>query len=540
MTNIKLESSACLHTAAVFPGIANVPSPTERINDAAGFARPRLEASHVRRLGIDTGHEHVVYLDRNSPICHSEGFGPHSRLSVRVGEREILAALNLVQPGWLAEDEAGLSESAWLSLHPQAGERVILAHPPSVDSLAHVRAKIFGKQLDAGALRAIIGDIVAHRYSGIEMAAFITAASGNRLALDEVVALTRAMVQIGAQLNWQRPCVMDKHCIGGLAGNRTTPIVVAIAAEMGLTMPKTSSRAITSPAGTADTMAMLAPVDLDQAQLRHVVETCGGCIAWGGAMNLAPADDLLIRIERALDIDSVGQMVASVLSKKIAAGATHVVIDIPVGPTAKVRDLLEAQSLADLIKRVAAVFGLRVRVLISDGTQPVGRGIGPALEAHDVLAVLRNEPHAPQDLRAHALHVAASVLELGGAASAETAHAVASDCLASGRAWRRFQAICDAQGGLRVPGTAAFQQPVPSPCDGRVAAIDNRRLSRAAKLAGAPASPLAGLTLDAHLGEAVATGQPLFTLHAQTPGELAYAMEYVSRHAHIIEVEAIA
>lgn len=494
----------------------------------------------MRRLGIDTGHEHVVYLDRNSPICRSEGFGPHSRLSVRVGEREILAALNLVQPGWLAEDEVGLSESAWLSLHPQAGERVILAHPPSVDSLAHVRAKIFGKQLDAGALRAIVGDIVAHRYSSIEMAAFITAASGNRLVLDEVVALTHAMVQTGAQLNWQRPCVMDKHCLGGLAGNRTTPIVVAIAAEMGLTMPKTSSRAITSPAGTADTMAMLAPVDLDETQLRHVVESCGGCIAWGGAMNLAPADDLLIRIERALDIDSVGQMVASVLSKKIAAGATHVVIDIPVGPTAKVRDLLEAQALADLIKRVAAVFGLRVRVLISDGTQPVGHGIGPALEAHDVLAVLRNEPHAPPDLRTHALHVAAAVLELGGAASAETSHSAASDCLASGRAWRRFQAICAAQGGMRVPGRAAFQQPVPAPCDGHITAIDNRRLSRAAKLAGAPASPLAGLTLDVHLGETVAAGQPLFTVHAQSPGELAYAMEYVSRHAHIVEVEAIA
>lgn len=502
-----------------------------------GFARPRLEANQLRRLGIDTGYEYVVYLDVDSPICRSEGFGPHSRLSLRVGEREILATLNLVQAGWLTIHEAGLSESAWHSLHPSPGEKVVIAHPPNVDSMAHVRAKVFGKELDAGAFEAIVRDIVAHRYSRIDMAAFITASS-NHLTPDEVIALTRAMVQTGRQLNWDRPLVVDKHCIGGLAGNRTTPIVVAIAAELGLTMPKTSSRAITSPAGTADTMAMLAPVELNEAQLRRVVESCGGCIAWGGAMNLAPADDLLIHVERALDIDSAGQMVASVLSKKIAAGSTHVVIDMPVGPTAKVRDQAEAQALTELLTHVGAAFGLHVHVLISDGTQPVGRGIGPALEAHDVLAVLRNDPHAPADLRARALNVAAAVLELGGAASADRALAVATDCLLSGRAWQRFQSICNAQGGLRMPGRAAYQQSVPAPHPGQITCIDNRRLSRAAKLAGAPASPLAGLTLDVHLGDTVCAGQALFTLHAQSPGELAYAMEYVSRHPSIIGVEA--
>jgi len=503
-----------------------------------GFARPRLEANQLRRLGIDTGYEHVVYLDVDSPICRSEGFGPHSRLSLRVGEREILATLNLVHAGLLTANEAGLSESAWLSLRPAPGEKVVIAHPPSVDSMAHVRAKIFGKTLDAGAFEAIIRDIVAHRYSRIDMAAFITASS-NHLTPDEVIALTRAMVQTGRQLHWNRPLVVDKHCIGGLAGNRTTPIVVAIAAELGLTMPKTSSRAITSPAGTADTMAVLTQVDLDEARMRHVVETCGGCIAWGGAMNLAPADDLLIHIERALDIDSAGQMVASVLSKKIAAGSTHVMIDIPVGPTAKVRDETEAQALAQLLVHVGAAFGLHVRVLVSDGTQPIGRGIGPALEAHDVLAVLRNEPHAPADLRKHALNIAAAVLELGGIASADRALQVATQCLQSGRAWQRFQAICNAQGGLRMPGRAAYQYMVSAPHSGQITCIDNRRLSRAAKLAGAPASPLAGLTLDVHLGDTVLAGQALFTLHAQSPGELAYAMEYVSRHRSIIGVEAL-
>jgi thymidine phosphorylase len=504
---------------------------------AAAPLPPFTKGSRMRRLGIDTGTEHVVYLHADSPVCHSEGFGSHSTLELRLGARRMRATLNIVKGEMLELDEVGLCESAWHALDPGDDDRVIVAHPRSVDSLASVRAKIFGKTLNDAELHAIVRDIVAHRYSNIELAAFITAGCTDHFGLDEVIALTRAMVDTGTHLHWPQPVVVDKHCIGGLAGNRTTPIVVAIATAMGLVMPKTSSRAITSPDGTADTMAMLAPVDLDERQMRHAVETSGGCIVWGGAMNMAPADDILIRVERALDIDSVGQMVASVLSKKIAAGSTHVVIDMPVGPTAKVRDAIQAQSLARLLVQVAEPFGLHVQVLLSDGTQPIGRGIGPALEAHDVLAVLRNQPDAPADLRERALKVAAAVLELGGAADADTAPRLARECLASGRAWTQFQAICAAQGGMLSPGVAVHRQSVMSTRTGTVAAIDNRRLSRAAKLAGAPSSPLAGLTLDAHLGDPMVVGQPLFTLHAQSPGELAYAMEYISRQPDIVDVE---
>lgn len=232
-------------------------------------------------------------------------------------------------------------------------------------------------------VRAIVADIAAQRYSNLEMAAFIAACSNDHLNLDEVAALTGAMVDSGARLHWPGAVIMDKHCVGGLPGNRTTPIVVAICTALGLTMPKTSSRAITSPAGTADTMAMLAPVDLDLERMRRTVERTGGCIVWGGAINLAPVDDTLIRIERALDIDSPGQLVASILSKKIAAGSTHVVIDMPVGPTAKVREARHARTLERMLRSVAERFGLGLTVLRTDGLQPVGRGVGPALEAHD-------------------------------------------------------------------------------------------------------------------------------------------------------------
>ena len=207
--------------------------------------------------------------------------------------------------------------------------------------------------------------------------------------LQETIDLTRAMVGAGERIDWGRAPIADKHCVGGLPGNRTTPIVVAIAAAAGLTMPKTSSRAITSPAGTADVMETLTRVDLDVPAMRRVVESEGGCFVWGGALTLSPADDVLVRVERSLDLDSDAQLVASVLSKKIAAGATHALIDIPVGPTAKVRTEEHAQRLQALLEQVAAAHGLQLRALRTCGAQPVGAGVGPALEAHDVLAVLR-------------------------------------------------------------------------------------------------------------------------------------------------------
>jgi thymidine phosphorylase len=397
-----------------------------------------------------------------------------------------------------------------------------------VESFAYVRGKLYGRRFEDHQLQAIIDDIVAGRYTDVQISAFVAAGSDDRLDDEETVALTRAMLESGERLEWHRPLVVDKHCVGGLPGNRTTPIVVAIAAEAGLTMPKTSSRAITSPAGTADTMAVMTRVELTLPEMREVVEQEGACIAWGGSVRLSPADDILIRVERALDIDSEAQLIASVLSKKVAAGSTHVVLDIPVGPTAKVRTAADARKLSERLVRVGERIGLRVLPVITDGIQPVGRGIGPALEARDVLAVLRGEADAPTDLRERSLELAARVLEMGGAAPAGGGAAMAAELLESGRALKQFLAICEAQGGFREPGEAPFRKPVAAATAGRVKAIDNRRLARVAKLAGAPGDPTAGVAMRVRIGDGVEAGETLFEVHSESRGELNYALAFLA------------
>ena len=492
----------------------------------------------VRRLGVDTYQESVVYLHRDNPLCRSIGFEAQSRVLVCHVDRSIVATLNVINGDWLDVATAGLSEIAWRRLNVGDGDVVTLEHPPPPESASDLRAKVYGHTLDRSQYTRLLRDAISGRLSDIELAAFIASCAGSEFGIAENIALTEAMVDVGERLDWGRAHVLDKHSVGGLPGNRTTPIVVPIVAAAGSLIPKTSSRAITSPAGTADTMATLTEVDLDLVAMRRVVEREGGCIVWGGAVTLSPADDVLIRVERPLDFDSDAQLTASVLSKKKAAGATHVVLDVPVGPTAKVRSAQAAATLSRRLKCVGAALGLEIAVHVCDGRQPIGRGIGPALEAHDVLRVLRNAPDAPADLRERALELAAKVLDFEPAASGESGRSRAEALLASGAAWRKFEAICAAQGGLREPPVAPQRFEIAATDAGVVDDIDNRRLANAAKLAGAPRDVAAGLVLHAPLGTRVEIGQPLFTLHAESLGELDYARAYLDRHRDIVHVGA--
>ncbi|OGT73222.1 MAG: thymidine phosphorylase [Gammaproteobacteria bacterium RIFCSPLOWO2_02_FULL_57_10] len=492
----------------------------------------------LTRAGIDTHQEPVVYMREDCHVCRSEGFSAQGRVRICVGERSIIATLNIVTGDFLSHQKAALSESAWKLLGAKEGDKAHFKHAPPVESMSHVRGKLYGKPFTLEAARQIITDISQERYSDIQLSAYVTSCAANAMSLDETVAITQAMVECGQKFAWgENVQVLDKHCVGGLPGNRTTPIVVAIVAAHGLLMPKTSSRAITSPAGTADTMETLTNVVLTFEQMRKVVHDQRACLAWGGSVALSPTDDIIIRVERALDLDSEGQLVASVISKKIAAGSTHVLIDIPVGPTAKVRSAELAGKLGTLLKRTGEALGLHVQTVISDGTQPVGRGIGPALEARDVLAVLQNKREAPPDLRQRALTLAATLLEMGGVCGHRAGLGLATSTLDSGRAWEKFVAICEAQGGLRTPPAARHRHDIVAPRAGVIAMFNNRVISRLASLAGAPNAPAAGLDLHVRLGDRVEKGQPLMTLHAEAVGELEYALDFCNAHPEVLRIE---
>ncbi len=494
----------------------------------------------LKHLCIDTMREHVVLVHEETIRTGALGFNVLDRVRL-VGvdpasglERELTGTLNFCRDTLIATDEIGVSDVAFRDLGLPEGARVAATIAPAPRSVDLVRQKLRGERLDRAAFDAILADVVRHRYSRVELAMFVLACALRTLDEAEIVDFTRAMIARGQSLDFGPGPIADKHCIGGIPGHRTTMIVVPILAALGVTIPKTSSRAITSPAGTADTMGLLAEVALPPAELHRVVEQAGACIAWGGALDLAPADDILITVERPMELDTEPQMVASILAKKKTAGATHVLIDIPVGPTAKVRDHGAAEHLAALFRAVAAAIELHVETLITEARGPIGRGIGPRLEALDVLAVLHRDSGAPSDLREKALYLAARLLEMVGAVPAAGGYHAAQQALDSGAAAAAFERIVAAQGRRTLPAEAAHRAIVPAPADGRIAEIDCWEIARVAKRAGAPANVVAGVKLLRTIGDVVASGEPLFEIHAQSAAQLEFAHAYATAHPDLV------
>ena len=482
----------------------------------------------VRPLAIDTFRENTLLLSRDCRALRPERLAGVRKVEIRAGGRTLLAAVVICDdPALVGPLEAGLTQPAFRRLGVAAGTPVHVAPAPPPAGAAALRAKIGGATLTDAQIGDVIHDLAEHRWSDMEISAFLVACA-SFMTPEETLALTRAMAGAGRRLSWNRALVADKHCIGGVPGNRTSLIVAPVAAAHGLLTPKTSSRAITSPAGTADTMEVLARVDLDEDEMRSVVERCGGCIVWGGRVNLSPVDDVLISVERPLSLDTPEQMVASILSKKLAAGSTHLLLDLPVGPGAKMRDPEAARHLRKLFEFVADRVGLRVEVVETDGSQPVGRGVGPALEARDVMAVLRGEAGAPADLAEKSVRLAGRLIELDPEVPGGAGAARARELIASGAALRKLEAIAEAQGpsplaGGMTPGSRVCE--IPAARDGTVTGVDCLRIARIARLAGAPTDPGAGLDLLKRRGERVRKGEPLYRLHAEDPADFALACE---------------
>lgn len=490
-----------------------------------------MDTLKLRYVAIDTYKENIAYLHRKCGLYHSEGFQPLSKIEVHGTSRPpVIAVLNIVDDERItAPGELGLSEQAFTQLRLPEGTAIRIAHAQPPASLRGVHRKIAGERLSYAEYLAIARDIVEHRYSRIEMAAFLVGCSETGMEREEVVFLTRAMVNTGDRLDWGEPLVVDKHCIGGIPGNRTTMLIVPIVAAHGMLMPKTSSRAITSPAGTADTMELLAAVELTPDELKEIVRHHRGCLAWGGTARLAPVDDILISVERPLSMDTPGQMVSSILAKKVAAGASHLLIDIPVGPTAKVRDRGAALQLRKLFEFVGDRLGLHLEVIITNGLQPIGRGIGPFLEVRDVMQVLNNEPEAPADLREKSLQLAGRILEFDPDVRGGQGYALARDILDSGRALAKMEAIVAAQGESHVSRSLGrLCHKVRAAKTGYVTAIDNLQMARIASLAGAPKDTGAGVDLHVKVGDPVAVDDPLYSIYAEFNADFGFAREAAS------------
>ena len=491
----------------------------------------------VRELEVDFADGAVCLVHRDNPVA-ARLLSGSTRVALRSQTGEIVADLGWTSDsGLTGSDELALSSSAMEKLGVTAGARLSVARSPTPQSRELLQRKIRGGSLSAPEIMGFVDDLVNGRFSPPEVAGFLVTASTN-LSMDEIVALTKARATYARRQRWAADVVVDKHSMGGIPGNRITPIIIPIVAAHGLTMPKTSSRAITSAAGTADMMEVMARVDLGPEEFRRVVEATGAAICWNGRLTHSPVDDVMNAINRPLGLSSALLDVSSILSKKLAAGSTHVLIDLPVGPQAKTCSHDEAAHLKTLFEQVGEGVGLSVRVNIADGSRPIGRGVGPLLEVIDVLDVLRSAPGAPQDLTDKAVDYAAQILEWAGGVTPGEGAARARDLISSGAAEAKLQEILEHQtrhSYTLTPG--GFTDVVEAPRDGMVQSVDIRSIATVARRAGAPRDKAAGVVLLANVGTQVEAGQPLMRIHASSGQGLAAALSALEAAAPPFAIE---
>jgi len=476
----------------------------------------------VSLLDLESGGKFIVVLNRED--AEDLGVSGLSRVKLSCRGKEVTAIVNVAFES-IMRGYVGVYNEVKKYMNLREGDEVEVEAAHSPLSVYYVRNKLHGRKLTYEEIFEIVKDVVSGNLSEIEIAAFVTALHTYGLDLDEATSLSIAMVETGNKLELKKPLIVDKHSIGGVPGDKTTLLVVPIIAASGLTIPKSSSRSITSAAGTADRAEVLMPVTLDIEEMREVVEKTNGCIVWGGALDLAPADDIFIRVEHPLSIDPL--LLPSIMSKKKAVGANLLVIDIPTGRGTKIKTIGEADLLAKDFIELGRRLGIKVQCAVTYGEQPVGYAIGPALEAWEALNTIMGKGQT-YDLIDKAAHIAGMLLEMSGKAYGD-GREMALEILRSGKAEEKLREIIGAQGGdpdIKPDDIALGSErfTVRSKRDGIVLWIDNASIVEAARLAGAPKDKGAGVLLHKKIGDRVSEGEALATVFAERASKLERAI----------------
>jgi AMP phosphorylase len=431
-------------------------------------------------------------------------------------------------PKLIKKNEIGLSHELSKILKLKSGEEIEVSAAGLSDASYLIKKKLNKESLTKKELEYLISEIVHNNLTEAEIAFFAAAEKLNGMKFEETINLTRAMVKTGTILKFKGKYLADKHCIGGIAGNRTTPIVIAICAAVGLTLPKTSSRAITSASGTADVIETITNVELPLKKIHQVVKKTGACLAWGGSLGLAPSDDKIIQVERLLNLDVEPQLLASIMSKKIAAGAKYIIIDIPYGKGSKINSLANAKKLGEKFKKIGKRFNLKLKIVYTDGKKPIGNGFGPILEMLDVVRVLQNE--GPKDLREKSIYLSTELIKLCGIKNPK---AKAIEALSSGKAYAKFKEIINEQNEandfderLEKLRPGKFKKVIKAKKSGKITEISNRKMNSICRILGTPETVSAGLYLHKHLG-AVKKGEPLMTLYTESKTKMKDAKRFI-------------
>ncbi|MGD9275736.1 MAG: thymidine phosphorylase [Candidatus Pacearchaeota archaeon] len=459
----------------------------------------------------------------NKDTAEKIGINLQDRISIKTHSKEISTIVDTIGT-LIKKDEIAVSIEIQKILNLKPKQKVDVNLAPNPESLKFIKEKLKGKYLSRKKIMRIISDIISNSLSESEIALFVSGMYQNGMTFHETVDLIDAILKSGNILKIKNGCVVDKHSIGGITG-RVTPIVVSICASAGLAFPKTSSRAITTPAGTADAMETLCEVEFSSEEIKRIIKKTNACIVWGGGLGMVPADNKIIRIEKHLNLDPEAQLLASIMAKKLSVGSKYIVIHIPYGKTAKVK-LFKALRLKRKFEKLGKHFHVKVKCLLTKNFGPVGYGIGPSLEMMDVLKVLKREDSCYL-LEKRALQLAGTLLEMTGKAKSGAGIKKAKEILDSKKAFEKFKQIVKAQkGSLNNLKLAPYKKIIHSHKSGIIKEIDNKKINSLAGVAGCPADKLSGIFLHAQVGSKIKKQEKLLTIYSESKPRLKEAVQF--------------
>lgn len=483
----------------------------------------------LKHLPIRSFGENLAYINKNCTAYNIDDINKITKLEIQSGNKIIYAFLQIVEDDSIVGlNEIGLNDDAFCALNASEGDEVGISLSSPVSSINAVKRKITGDVLSSADYNRIMQDISTGQYSKMDIAAFLVACT-SFMSAPELVSLTEAL--LGKKiLHWdEQKMVVDQHCLGGVPGNKTDLIILAIVSAYGLPIAKTCIHSLTSCAGVADTMETMANINLKDERFQELVRANNGAIVDYDALYISKANKLLHDVRSQIGIEQNEFVIASVLSMIISAGVSHLVLDIPVGPKARIRSTNEAIRIRKQVEYVGDMLGLEIDAVITDGSEPIGNGIGAVLEARDVMKVLRNYEDAPKDLKEKSLFLAGRVLEFDPQLRGGQGYAAAKEILESGRALEAFQKIVNAQGALDVPALGKYTRDVVSAYDGVVEAIDNGAINKIGVYAGATQYFGSGLDLYKKVGDTVKSGDVLYTIYSCNAGDFEVACMLIER-----------
>ena len=456
------------------------------------------------------------------------GVHENDRISIKKFEKnspEFSTTVNTAEK-IIKENELGISDEIKSHLRLRNNQRVDVNLAKSPVSLYYIRKKLDGAKLSGNEISEIIKEVVNNSLSENEISLFVSAMYKNGMNFEETVNLVKAILKNGKKLSIKGKYIVDKHCIGGIPANRTTPIVVSICASAGLIVPKSSSKAITSAAGTADVIEAIADVEFSIKDLEKIISKTGAFMVWGGGLNLVPADAKILKVEKLLKVDPRAQLLASIMSKKLAVRSKYILIDIPYGKTAKV-DKKQGLKLKKDFERLGKYFHLKLKAILTKGNEPIGNGIGPILELIDIIKVLNPSEKGPSDLEEKSLFLAGQIFEMTGKAPKNKGTDMAREVLYSGKAFEKFIEIIKAQNGKVTnlePGK--YRKDILAEKNLIISEIDNRKTNMLARVAGCPVDKSSGVYLHAHVGTRLKKGEKVLTIYSESRPRLREAIDY--------------